>query len=476
MITRIEIDGFKTFQDFSLDLAPLQVIVGANGAGKSNLFDALMLLSRLADSDLHSAFQGMRGEVGELFTIRPDGVRCGRIRLAVEMLVDRQVQDDWGVRQELRFPRLRYQLAVARRTDARGMERLCVEHEELTPLPRHEDRWTKSYGLKTGGDWIPAMTGGRSSPFISTQEENGKPTLSLHQDGERGRRTAVAEQVERSVLSGIQTTESPHAFSVAEEMRGWRFLQLNPEVLRQPSPLTAPTTLAADGRCLPNALARIKAAEPLLLADISRDLANRIPGIVQVEVEEDRKLDRYVIWAKTADGRRFSSRVLSDGTLRILALATLTNDPEHGGLLCIEEPENSIHPSRLKGMAHLLLDLATDFTDPEQADLPLRQVLCNTHSPVFISHPDILSHVLFAHIVTRVDLGNNRQPQRVTRLVQVIPDPVQPPLPIPAEERSYTLSEVRDYLESADLDEARRRLDGQMGRPNGRPAVEVIEG
>ena len=64
MITRIEIDGFKTFQDFSLDLAPLQVIVGANGAGKSNLFDALMLLSRLADSDLHSAFQGMRGEVG----------------------------------------------------------------------------------------------------------------------------------------------------------------------------------------------------------------------------------------------------------------------------------------------------------------------------------------------------------------------------------------------------------------------------
>jgi AAA15 family ATPase/GTPase len=48
MITQIEIDGFKTFKDFKVELAPFQVIVGANGSGKSNLFDALQLLSRLA--------------------------------------------------------------------------------------------------------------------------------------------------------------------------------------------------------------------------------------------------------------------------------------------------------------------------------------------------------------------------------------------------------------------------------------------
>ena len=56
MITRIELDGFKTFQDFSLDLSPLQVIVGANGVGKSNLFDALQLLGRLADADPADGF------------------------------------------------------------------------------------------------------------------------------------------------------------------------------------------------------------------------------------------------------------------------------------------------------------------------------------------------------------------------------------------------------------------------------------
>src|SRR5438552_19136524 len=52
MITQIEIDGFKTFKDFKVELAPFQVIVGPNGSGKSNLFDALHLLSRLADKEV----------------------------------------------------------------------------------------------------------------------------------------------------------------------------------------------------------------------------------------------------------------------------------------------------------------------------------------------------------------------------------------------------------------------------------------
>lgn len=103
MITRLELDGFKTFQDFKLELAPFQVIVGSNGAGKSNLVDALRLLSRLADADLRSAFQGLRGEAGELFTILPEGQPADRMRLAVEMLVERQVQDSWGAQADLKY-------------------------------------------------------------------------------------------------------------------------------------------------------------------------------------------------------------------------------------------------------------------------------------------------------------------------------------------------------------------------------------
>src|SRR5947209_9409072 len=96
MITQIEIDGFKTFKDFKVELAPFQVIVGPNGSGKSNLFDALQLLSRLAEvDDLPLAFQApnddlqkLRGDAHELFTTLPGGQSTHRIRVAVEMLVD----------------------------------------------------------------------------------------------------------------------------------------------------------------------------------------------------------------------------------------------------------------------------------------------------------------------------------------------------------------------------------------------------
>ena len=474
MITRIELDGFKTFQDFSLDLSPLQVIVGANGAGKSNLFDALRLLGRLAASDLRSAFQEMRGEVGDLFTIRADEGSSSRMCLAVEMLVNHHVQDDWGTRQELTYPRMRYELVIARTKDNLGLDRIAVEHEQLTPIPRHSDRWTKSFGLKTGGSWIPAMTGGRPSPFISTQGEGDKANLLLHQDGYSGGRTVVARDVERTLLSGIRNTGFPHAFAVAEEMKAWCLMHPNPANLRQPSPMTAPAKLAADGRHLPNVLARMSMTDPTLLADVSSDLADLVPGVLQVEVEEDRLQERNSVWVKMTDGRRFPSRVLSDGTLRMLALVTLRHDPAHQGLLCIEEPESSVHPSRLKSLTRLLKDLATDFSDPDQTELPLRQALCNTHSPVFISHSHILAHLLFAHMTTRSVPDSSVQPQLVTRIVPVVPDPVQLPLPMPEEERSFTLSEVQDYLESADLGEARRQLGTHLARANGQPVAEGV--
>ena len=61
MITRIEISGFKSFWDFSLDFAPFTVVAGANASGKSNLFDAMRLLSNLATTDLRTAFTQKMG-------------------------------------------------------------------------------------------------------------------------------------------------------------------------------------------------------------------------------------------------------------------------------------------------------------------------------------------------------------------------------------------------------------------------------
>lgn len=467
MITRIEIDGFKTFRNFTLDLDPLQVIVGPNAAGKSNLFDALILLSHLADADLRTAFQRMRGDAGELFTMRTDGTRETRMRLAAEILVEPKIVDSWGAEADLKYTRLRYELDIIRQADSKGLERLYVERESLTLIQRGKDEWARRQGLDAQPYWLPRVTGGRA-PFISTDMEQGAATVFLHQDGRSGRKGSVASRMERTVLSGVPNTEFPHAFAARSEMRSWRFLQLNPEILRQPSSMVGPQVMGADGSNLPSALARLAAYDPYLLTDIGRDLGNLVPGVVSIEVEPDRTRDEYVIWAVTQDGRRFSSRVLSDGTLRMLALVALKNDPEHRGVVMFEEPENGVHPYRLKNIAGLVKELATDFHDSEQIDLPLRQFLCNTHSPVLINERGILPHVLFAFTSLRSDQVISPTPVRLTHMSPLRIPKLQPALEFAGsqEETNYTLEEVKAYLESADPGEALGMLDEHNSSQN----------
>src|SRR5215831_12056404 len=96
MLTRIEIDGFKTFENFSMNLGPFLVILGPNATGKSNLFDAIRFLAHLAGMDLRAAVRGLRGEPHELFRRQGDGSPGSRMAFAVELLLNPEVHDPWG--------------------------------------------------------------------------------------------------------------------------------------------------------------------------------------------------------------------------------------------------------------------------------------------------------------------------------------------------------------------------------------------
>jgi len=456
MITRIEIDGFKTFQDFTLDLLPFQVIVGQNGSGKSNLFDALHLLSRLAETDLRTAFEELRGEATELFA---DGRIGDRMRLAVEIFVDTKVKDSWGAEEKLIYPRLRYELTIVLKKDERGLDHLHVTHESLTRILRAKDSWLNTNVMLTPRKAVlPPVPRGRkkSEGFIATGTLASQSTIYLNPDGHGGRKAGVAANIERTVLSGVTNTEFPHAFAAREEMRTWSFLQLNPEVLREPSSMLSKSALASDGSNLPTTLARLKADDPALLCDISRDLTNLVPGILTIDVEQDDPNRQYVVYAITQEGGRFSSRVLSDGTLRLLALATLRNDPDHRGVLCFEEPENGIYPSRLSILTHILRDMATRFSDPEQATQPLRQLLINTHSPKFISQLNLdRKELLFAYMSTRV---KPHEPGADVRVTHIGPVFKQPTLDIENIEQRYSLQQVIQYLDSTGIETMRDAL------------------
>ena len=470
MITQIEIDGFKTFKDFKVELAPFQVIVGANGSGKSNLFDALHLLSRLAEVDIRSAFQELRGDAHELYTFLPNGQRSKQMRIAVELLVNRNVQDSLGKEAELNYTRLRYEIAIIQRTDERGLEQLQVIHESLRLIPQSEDGWLKKYFAPAQMHMLPQQAS-RLQGFIGTfNARSTMPTviepltICLYADGEGQEREFLAERVQRTVLSTIIYSNYPHSFAVRQEILSWRFLNLDPKELRKPSSMNAPTFLTRDGGNLAAMLARMQAEDSFALAGVSLDIANLIPGILTIKVEKNPAQGELDIWTETDDGVSLSANLLSDGTLRLLALATLRNDTQFQGVLCLEEPENGVNPSSMKEIAHLLKGLATDFSNPSQVDEPLNQVIVTTHSPTFISQPDVRDSLLFTYMVWHVEpLATGDPSLHITCMTPVITSNLETQLEISSHgdetTEIYTIDQVKKYLNSESIADARHLLE-----------------
>lgn len=465
MITRIRIDGFKTFNNFEIEFAPLTVIAGVNASGKSNLFDAMQLLSRIVETDLKTAFSAQRGAANELFSRYAGTEEANEMYFLVDLLVNKKIADNFGGSFDLKYTRLRYEIKLRREKNERRLDDLFIISESLNPIRHDDDEWVRRCMPKRLAEqWRPKVaTGRRSAAYIETEHDR----ISLRQDGKGGiKREFPRTAINQAILSVVNSIDFPHAFAAKEEIRNWNFLQLNPDALRTPSLYLAPDKITQTGLNLAATLNRIKTTDPTALREISRRLNALLPGIMEVDVQDDEVGKQFIVQVKTGDGRTFSSRVLSEGTLRLLTLCVFLFDPVHQGTICYEEPENGIHPARIKLMTDLLLDLVSDFDD---ADSALRQVIVNTHSPVLVGEVSRRSGdtqkvgMWFSELVTRTTtLHGKKQAIQVTRMLRFVhADSMQLSLEgFTEQEQRLTQFKVRKYLESADFENEISALQG----------------
>ena len=438
MITRFACSGFKTFDQFSVDLYPFTLIVGPNASGKSNLFDALQLLSHLATSDLRTAVQQSRGQPMDLFRIVDErGSRTKQMRFEVDVLLDPTVRDPWGGEKKLRHTRIRYSVTLALREDEHGNERVLVEEEHASPIRAATDTWMKAIA----GDDARSVRdvfryAKRDTPFlISSKPDEGPLVFRIHQDGQPGRTREVVA-AEATVLSTMISADFPHLFALREEMRRWRLLHLDALALRKTSPFLSVDELQSDGANLAATLYRIASetrseTRPQgVLPDIVRDVARCVPEVLDLVVEKVDAAREYRV-ALALRGAVIPAAVASDGTLRVLALCTLLQDPRHRGVLCFEEPENGVHPGRLRALIGMLRERVTDFAD--RVDAPLTQLLINSHSPVVLGkamnllqgpqgHPGASRngvHIVFADLADVLDAaaGTRARKSRIRRVM-----------------------------------------------------------
>jgi predicted ATPase len=369
VLERIRTRGFKSLHDVELRLAPLVVIFGPNAVGKSNLLEALMLLGRLATERTVSDALAppIRGYPLEAFSLPRGGLR--------ELLEQPEISLE--IEADLLPPRLagkedslRYRIAIAA-TPRTGEVRVIDEY--LTRLDRNRRP--------------------RHKPRI----ENAGDHLAVRQLGEAGTPRHEPLGLNHSLVANLQysgETRYPDFDRVRAELAGWRTYYLDPaRAMRSPQPPRDVNDIGPSGELIAPFLYRLKGSQQhgRSFQAVARALRTAIPSIEHLDVDLDP--ERGTIDLRIhQQGTEFSSRVVSEGTLRILALCAIAANPWPARLIAFEEPENGVHPRRIEVVADLLLSVA---------EMHERQVVVTTHSPTFVAamierqrrHPDAIALV-----------------------------------------------------------------------------------
>lgn len=454
MLTRLEIDGFKNLRDFAVSFGPYTCIAGPNASGKSNVFDAIQFLSALADHPLMEAAQRVRSERDgdsdprELFW-SSELRRVDEMRFAAEVIVPAAVRDDFGREAEPAVTFLRYELVLGYEPprDEASLGRVVLRREHLGHITQGAAKgrlpWPHS------ADFRREVVRGtrRGGPFISTSvAPSGEAVIEVHQDRHAGRpRPSPAKTAERTIVGSTSGDGLPTILAMRREMQQWRRLALEPAAMRSPDRWDAPREIRSDGGQLAAALYRLTTrARPGGAADpdaVLSEIAARAAALVAVrEVKVDVDRQRHLIGMLVRESQKpfLPARSLSDGTLRFLALSIMAEDPEMLGLLCMEEPENGIHPARMQSMVDLVrgLAVAPDFAPGE--DNPLRQVIVNTHSPHFVQLQNS-EDLVFAQVVSRKDAEGRFYDTTRMR-------PLRKTWRCTEEDRGLTVNSVVDYL------------------------------
>lgn len=382
MLTAFKLNNFKSFQDEAvLPLGgALTVLIGANAAGKSNVLEALRLLSWLASGNKLGAIQREVNRADKVVRGRvPDLFRRGELRFALGCQVhDAAGDSSLSMALELRGDDLHI---VAERMDTG------------TGVPLYDMDQPSQGGMATeAGVAYNNFSKGGNKPHIKVTDQMAvfaqlDSPASFHANHRK------AQQEIPRVCKAYQALLSNVLFldPVPARMRDFSFL--------------ADKRLGGDGANLSSVLYQLWMAEDTSDEKTGQPARNELISFIQSLPEQDitgldflkgPRGDVMVQLIETFSGtpRRFEAALLSDGTLRVLAIAAAMLSAPEGSLVVIEEIDNGVHPSRARHLLERIQAVA------ERRNL---RVLLSTHNPAMLDAlPDkAVPDVVFCYRDTR---------------------------------------------------------------------------
>lgn len=369
MIHRIHIDGYKTFNDFQLQLTNLNVLFGPNAAGKSNFLDGLQLLSLIVRSrTLKEAFAPpYRGKAIESFTVPQGGIEglLEKPSVNLRFSVDIEISEKTAALVDNEIQKMRE--GIGKKKEKYVKERLLRYELDLEMLPEQGILRVRNESLSAlKSDFTINQ---KRSPFLGKGNDS---RLSLRMEGQ-SRPTLYDIGLDHSILSkSLYPPHYPHITAFKREVESWRFFYFEPrERMRASSPLKDVRHIGMMGEDLAAYMHGLRINQEKRFNSICKSIKVIIPSIEGILTQIDKKtgdVELFII----ENGISFSSRLVSEGTLRLLGLLSITGDDDTPSVICFEEPENGIHPRRIR----ILSDYLRNISDETQ-------VIVTTHSPIF---------------------------------------------------------------------------------------------
>jgi predicted ATPase len=360
MLTRIEIQGYRSLYDVHLGLSPLTVLIGPNGSGKSNFLDFFALMSEAASGKLSEGVAN-RGGINTL--LYKGGANDIFVRL--DFAPEAEFEDE-------RSP-VHYKLQL------RPVGALpFVWFEQVSKQPTISTHHSNALYLMHRSKDNPTT-------MFRSLKTGQREELDLQEQLRAGEGKEIDSQSELAIFQVKDKAAYPTPYKVLNHLEGWTFyrpIRVGPDApIRIPQLARSGLRLFPDGSNLSSVLQAIQSQYPAIWNEICELIGN---------VYED---FRYLSFPAQGDGKiilnwwehpferdyGFSANLLSDGTLRFLCLLAILKTPDPPPLICLDEPELGLHPDWIKVVAELLEAAAMRTNNPTQ-------IIVSTHSPELVSH------------------------------------------------------------------------------------------
>lgn len=385
-VTLVEALGYRSLRHVTQRFKPFQVLVGPNASGKSNLMDVMAFVGDVLRTDLTTAIGGderldvpMRAVDGRHLMWMRQGPS---FQLAIEMTIPGALRSGQGGR---RWSTCRYEIAV----DVEDEPRFTSETLLLLPDRNAAAAYARSVELPFGSPPPPPESivlepHARAPAGSRRVVSRGADATSVLYSAEVTRwRNPFRIEAGQSALANLPADRErfPVAMWFRERVSDIRRIVLDGEAMRRPSPPMRGREFLPDGSNLPHVIDQLERDHPEQLQRWVKHVREALPDIESIGTRErDEDRHRYLV-IHYRSGLEAPSWLVSDGTLRLLALTLLAYLPLLSGTFLIEEPENGVHPAVLETMLESLSSVYG------------AQVILATHSPLVASQVGI-DHLL----------------------------------------------------------------------------------